>query len=201
MSRPSPSRGETARTSDADAATEHLCRRVKELRKLQGWTLESLAAASGVSRSMLSQIERNETNPTLSVAFRVARAFDMTLGELLESHGPPARIDVVRSEDPTSLIRSDRDCRLRTLSPLHLEKQVEFYELRLQPNGALRSAAHVERTREFLTVQLGRVRLTSDGDVEDLATGDSASYRADVPHSIENIGPIEAILFLVVIYE
>src|SRR3569833_3177954 len=59
-------------------AVEHsLCRRVRELRKKKKWTLEELSAASGVSRSMLSEIERGNANPTLAVACRIARAFDL----------------------------------------------------------------------------------------------------------------------------
>ena len=68
------------------------------------------------------------------------------------------------------------------------------------PRGALRSAAHFEGTREFLTVEKGRVRVESGGDADELDKGDSATYRADVPHAIVNLGKTEAMLFLVVIY-
>ena len=64
----------------------------------------------------------------------------------------------------------------------------------------MRSAAHFEGTREFLTVQKGRVRVESAGDTETLAPGDSVSYRADVPHAIVNSGRTEAVIFLVDIY-
>jgi quercetin dioxygenase-like cupin family protein len=67
-------------------------------------------------------------------------------------------------------------------------------------SGVLRSSPHFEGTREFLTVQKGRVRIESAGDTEELAPGDSASYRADVPHAILNSGRGEATLFLIVIY-
>ena len=64
----------------------------------------------------------------------------------------------------------------------------------------MRSAPHFESTREFLTVQKGHVRVKSAADSEELAPGDSASYRADVPHAIVNIGKTEAVMFLVDIY-
>jgi quercetin dioxygenase-like cupin family protein len=64
----------------------------------------------------------------------------------------------------------------------------------------LRSAPHFEGTREFLTVQRGSVRVESAGDTEELKPGDSASYRADVPHAIINLGKTEAVIFLVDIY-
>ena len=70
----------------------------------------------------------------------------------------------------------------------------------LQAGGALRSSPHFEGTREVLTVQKGRVRAESAGDAEELNSGDSASYRADVPHALINAGKSEAVMFLIVIY-
>jgi transcriptional regulator with XRE-family HTH domain len=170
------------------------------LRTAREWSLETLAGASGVSRSMLSEIEREQANPTLAVTLRIARAFNMTLGELLEMPEPASAISVIRAGDRAYHYRSDRHCTIRTLSPLNLEKDVEFYELQLQRGGELRSAPHFEGTREFLTVQRGRIRIESSGDTEELGPGDSANYRADVPHAIVNLSKSEALLFLVVIY-
>jgi transcriptional regulator with XRE-family HTH domain len=184
----------------AEAINRHLGARVKTLRTNRGWSLEALASVSGVSRSMLSQIEREQANPTLAVTLRIARAFGMTLGDLLEMPHATSSVTVIRANDHAYHYRSDENCRIRTLSPLNLEKDVEFYEVQLQPGGVLRSAAHFEGTREFLTVQKGQVRVESAADSETLGPGDSASYRADVPHAIVNAGRIEAILFLVDIY-
>lgn len=185
---------------DADRVSSELCRRVRQLRQAREWSLEALSNACGVSRSMLSQIERNEANPTLAVTVRIAQAFGLTLGELVESPQASSSIHVIRAHDREYHYRSDSTCSIRTLSPLHLEKDVEFYELELKPRARLQSAAHFEGTREFLTVQKGRLRITSGDDSVDVDRGDSASYHADVPHCIENTGRGSATAFLVVIY-
>jgi len=184
-----------------EAVHARLGTRVKELRAERKWSLEAMAAASGVSRSMLSQIERDQANPTLAVTLRIARAFGLSLGEMLELPEASSAVAVIRAGDSAYHYRSDKDCQIRTLSPLHLEKDVEFYEVRLRPGGALSSAPHFEGTREFLTVQAGSVRVSSGSDTEDLGPGDSAHYRADVTHSITNNGRAAAVLFLVVIYK
>ncbi|MCB1278530.1 XRE family transcriptional regulator [Prosthecobacter sp.] len=184
-----------------EAINENLGKRVKKLRGDRGWSLEELATASGVSRSMLSEIEREKANPTLTVTFRIARAFGMTLQELIESAETSAsKIQVIRANDRAQVYRSDKQCEIRTLSPLNLEKDVEFYELSLRVGGALRSQPHFEGTREFLTVEEGSVRIESDQDIEELGKGDSGTYRADVPHAIVNTGKADALVFLVVIY-
>jgi mannose-6-phosphate isomerase-like protein (cupin superfamily) len=149
---------------------------------------------------MLSQIERGQANPTVGVTFRIARALGISLAELLEAPGTTTSITAIRAQDRAYHYRSDGDCTIRTLSPLNLEKDVEFYEVELAEGGELRSAAHFRGTREFLTVQKGRVRVESGSDVEELGKGDSVSYRADLPHAIANIGGGPALLFLVDIY-
>ena len=184
-----------------EALNENLGKRVKKLRADRGWSLEELATASGVSRSMLSEIEREKANPTLTVTFRIARAFGLTLQELIESaEASASKIQVIRASDRAQVFRSDKQHEIRTLSPLNLEKDVEFYEVRLRPGGALRSQPHFEGTREFLTVEEGSVRIESDQDTDELTKGDSGTYRADVAHAIVNTGKAEALVFLVVIY-
>jgi transcriptional regulator with XRE-family HTH domain len=190
----------TMEAAPAEPLNQVVCERVRSLRKSKSLTLEQLASLSGVSRSMLSQIERGAANPTLGVAFRIAQAFGMSLGDLVDVPSPTGRIDVVRSGDRSSLFRDDEQCRIRTLSPLHLEKDVEFYELTLKIGGSLVSAPHFEGTREFLTVEEGHLRVTSGEESTELRQGDSAHYPADVPHRIDNLGAGEAVAFLVDIY-
>src|SRR6476619_6055371 len=102
----------------AEAINRHLGGRVKHLRNERGWSLESLANASGVSRSMLSEIEREQANPTLAVTMRIAQAFGMALGDLLEMPSASSSVNVIRAEDRAFHYRSDKYCQIRTLSPL-----------------------------------------------------------------------------------
>ncbi len=184
----------------ADSINENLGRRVKKLRGDRGWSLEELAAASGVSRSMLSEIERERANPTLSVTYRIASAFGLALQDLIETAATASSVQTIRAADRSQIFRSDKQCQIRTLSPVNLEKDVEFYEVTLRAGGALRSQPHYEGTREFLTVEEGQIRVESGADRDELSKGDSATYRADVAHAIVNMGKGEAVIFLVVIY-
>ncbi|HEV8059729.1 MAG TPA: XRE family transcriptional regulator [Gemmataceae bacterium] len=182
-----------------EGLTSRMCERLRKLRIQRGWTLNELAAVSGVSRSMLSQIERAQVNPTLAVAYRIARAFDRSLGDLVDDLGDGSLISIIRSNDPTYIYRSDHQCRIRTMYPMQLEKTVEFYEVWLAPKAAMRSAPHYKGTRELLTVGEGTVTVHSGEFQCEVSTGDSAHYPADVPHAIENMGTQEAVLYLIVI--
>ena len=194
--RPAP----TSTAIDLESVSKYVCGQVKQLRKRKSWTLEQLSSLSGVSRSMLSQIERGSANPTLAVAFRIAQAFDISLGDLVDGAMQRPIIEVIRSDDSTAVFRDDKQCRIKTLSPLNLEKDVEFYEVVLRAGQRLESAAHFSGTREFLTLQQGRVRVTSGNESVDIKKGDSVQYMADIDHCITNLGKSDAVLFLVDIY-
>lgn len=185
---------------NVDPIQQALCKRVRELRKKSHRTLEQLSVDSGVSRSMLSQIERGETNPTLAVGFRIARAFGISLGELVEDPSLSLTIEIIRGDDPAYLYRSDDNCNIRTLSPLEMEKDIEIYELRLASGSELDSSPHYQGTREFITVLKGAAEVRSDNNICKLKKNDSAHYRADVRHTIKNIGHGELVAFLVVTY-
>ena len=182
----------------ADDAARVLGKRVAALRQQRAFTLEQLAAASGVSRSMLSQIERGQANPTLAVTFRIARAFAMTVGELVDDASVAGAIEVVHGADPGNLFRADGRCSIRTLSPLYMENRVEFYELRIEAGEQLDSAAHYDGTRELFTVTAGRALVEAAGTRCELAVGDTAHYRADTRHRIVNPAPEILVGFLVV---
>ena len=183
-----------------DPASQVLCERVTDLRQRNGFTLDQLAAASGVSRSMLSQIERGQANPTLAVTFRIAQAFGMSIGELVDDPAASSTIEVVHGNDPNNEFRADGKVRIRTLSPLHMEKSVEFYELAIAPGASLRSSPHFDGTRELLTIAAGAAYLSAGDTTRELGEGDSAHYRADVLHSITNKGAELLKAYLVVTY-
>jgi len=201
MSRPPATHPASLNSTNGEPIHRTVCDRMKQLRKKRGWTLEQLASLSGVSRSMLSQIERGGANPTLTVAYRIAQAFGLTLGELVDEAGVPrSRIEVSRADDRQALFREDEQVRIRTLSPLSAEKDVEFYELLIRPGGTLESAPHFSGTREFLTIEQGSARVWSAGQSQELSRGDSAHFPADVEHKIENTGSGDVVAFLVDIY-
>jgi transcriptional regulator with XRE-family HTH domain len=183
-----------------ESASQALADRVKRLRKRKGQTLESLASSCGVSRSMLSQIERAQANPTLAVACRIAQAFSISVGELVDEPWTRSAIELIHGDDPTHLYQSNDECCVRTLSPLNMEKDIEFYEITLSAGASLQSAAHFEGTRELFTLSKGGVEIVAGDDLSRLTKGDSAHYRADIRHSISNNGRVIAKGYLVVTY-
>ena len=177
---------------------------IKRERKLRHLTLERLASLSGVSRSMLSQIERGEANPTFAVLWGLTQALqidfaDLIAGGVIRRDSDPVELVTARL---TPEIRSEEaGWRLRILSPPTMSGRVEWYDLEIAPGGRLDSAPHAAGTHEHLTALSEGLRVSTTLGAQALATGETARYRADVPHHIANEGAGPARALMVVVYD
>lgn len=171
-------------TETSDDILSRLPARLKEARRAQGLSLEAVANLSGVSRSMVSQIERGESSPTIATLWNLTRALQVDFAGLLDDPTGADRIEVLRdAETPVIDVRGE-GCRIRILSPPEDAGGHEVYDIRFAANGALRSDPHARGAREQLTVVEGRVEVTSGAQSETVGAGDTARYAADVTHAI-----------------
>ncbi|SDE13719.1 helix-turn-helix domain-containing protein [Ruegeria marina] len=184
-------------TEDADDILNRLPARLKEARRAQGLSLEAVANLSGVSRSMVSQIERGESSPTIATLWNLTRALQVDFAGLLETAESADHIDTLRAAQVPSIDNMGQGCRIRILSPPEDAGGHEVYDIAFRPGGALVSQPHGRGTREQLTVIDGSVRVTSGTASQDLGSGDSARYAADIAHSI-TAGGDGARVFLIV---
>jgi len=175
--------------------------KIKHLRSSKNLTLDQLANMSGVSKSMLSQIERNKTNPTVGTLWSLTSAFGMEIGELLGSKEPSKKthsIATMKAHETPEIQSADGKCILRILGPLELVSHLEWYDIRIEKDGILSSEPHVLGTREHLTVLEGEINIYTADEDRTLSKGDTARYNADVQHNIKNNGTKEAHIILIV---
>lgn len=174
---------------------------LQRMRLERGLTLEDLSRTAGVSKSMLSQIEREKANPTIAVAWRLANALGVEIAELLNADARPREsIRVVDAHETPTLPGEHAGYVLRILGPMELAGKFEWYELTLAVNGALISGSHDPGTREHVTVLHGNVELEVDQIKKKLKPGATARYAADLPHALRNLGKSEAKALMVVIH-
>lgn len=175
--------------------------RIKAQRQQLKLSLDDLSLRAGVSKSMLSQIERNQANPTVAVVWRLANALEIPLPELLGSpaQATPSIVTVPAHATP-SLRTQDERCELRILGPVEMAGQFEWYELMVQPGGVLDSQAHEPGSREHLSVLTGALEVTAGQQTQRIKTGETARYAVDQPHAIRNTGKSVATGLLVVVH-
>ena len=184
-------------TEKQDAILSLLPARLKEARRAQGLSLDAVAKLSGVSRSMVSQIERGESSPTVATLWNLTKALQVDFAGLLDEAPQADQIQVIRKSEAPRIENRGSGCSICILSPPEDAGRHEVYELRLDPGGDLSSQPHAKGAREHLTVVEGRLEVTSGEATQTLGAGDTARYAADVPHKIQSVeGP--ALAFLIV---
>ncbi len=171
------------------------------LRQQRGLSLDELSRLAGVSKSMLSQIERNQANPTVAVVWRLSTALGIGLGDLLGDARPAEPLLTTVPAHATPLLASpDGKCELRILGPIELAGRFEWYQLTVQAGGSLDSQAHEPGSREHLTVHSGTLEVHAGPESTRLRHGETARYAVDVPHRIHNPGKTTAQALLVVLH-
>ena len=181
-----------------DDVSLRMGRAVKQRREAAGFSLRILAARSGISSSMISDIERGTKSPTVTTVVRLARALGVTAAALVDGGtGLAPRIRVLRRGDGAG---GEHPARWKSLGPAAPGSRIDFVRYQIPPSTVLGpAAAHAPGTVEHMHVATGIVRVTVGDETAELAAGDSCSCRTDVPHTVENPDPsAEALIYLIV---
>lgn len=183
------------------ARAQNVGARVKKLRTGQGLTLEALAELSGVSRAMLSKLERGEKNPTLVVAAKIAQALHVGLTDLMGV--AESRRAVVLIPKSSRMIFQDPETGFerQLLSPAFESRSVEFVR-HVIPRGATSGElpAYRRGTEKYIVVEQGILRVVIEGQGYSLRAGDTLYFEADIPHRFDNAGKGVCSYYLVVSY-
>ena len=177
--------------------------KIKLLRTNRKLTLDQLAKSSGVSKSMLSQIERGLTNPTLATIWSLTQSLGIEIADLLSDAKANSTEDmffeVTKNHQTPEIQSADGKCSLRILGPIDKVSETEWYDLLLEPGGILESEGHGTGTVEHLTVLDGTLTVRNMQTTQQISVGDTARYQADVPHYIENKGESSVRALMVVL--
>ena len=181
-----------------DVSSGRLGERVRALRRERGWTLESLAERSGVSRAMISKLERGEKNPTLVVAAKVAEGLGVNMSQLV---GIEERREVVVVPCGRRMVMRDPETGFerQLLSPSFGRRGLEFVR-NVVPEGSTSGAfpPHRRGVEEYVVVEKGRLMAVLGGKEYVLDEGDAAYFEADVAHRFDNAGEGECSYYLVI---
>jgi transcriptional regulator with XRE-family HTH domain len=161
---------------------------VRRRRQHLGLTLEELAEASGVSPTMLSEVERSLKNPTVKLAYQIARALGCSLTDLFEDEGAPPPV-VIRAANRRSLVDAESGVERHALSPDMLRRGLELVWYVL-PAGT--SAGEMPPNRsgilEHVTVISGTLTLLLGGEAQQLRKGDGITYGPQTSVEYRNAG-------------
>jgi transcriptional regulator with XRE-family HTH domain len=177
-----------------DDLTERLGARLRAQRQGRGFSLDALATVSGVSRSMISEVERGTKVPTVLVLARLATALGVTVSRLL-GEDQPDRVIVIPKADQAA-ITDAAGWQRRILSPNLPDVEFEFIRTTVPARVVVGEfAPHAAGSREYVAVETGELTVTLDGTDHRLAAGDALYYAGDCAHAFANPGEVECVYY------
>lgn len=179
---------------ETDALSEKLGQTIQRLRMADKLSLGDLSSLSGVAKSMISQIERNETNPTLATVSRLSQALGISVETVFASDAPTddPLVQHSRIKDTPVLMSEDGLCELRITGWIDTVQWVQWYDFKAKQGGKLISSPHPVGSVENLTVLEGTLKVTVGSHSWTAKAGETLRYKADSDHMIENTGSGQA---------
>ena len=178
-----------SQNASQDAVERRIAEGIKKRREQLGISANDLAERSGVSRAMVSKIERLEVSPTAALLGRICNGLGITLSSLIASAETKMGTPVARaSEQPvwrdpdTGLIRT-------MVTPLNTGSRIEIVHVELPSGAEVNYDAMPQPHYDQHVVALqGKLTMTYGDDEYELSTGDCIRSRFDVPHGFANRG-------------
>jgi transcriptional regulator with XRE-family HTH domain len=182
------------KATPADAAPDlnrRIAGRVRELRSAQGLSLDALASRSGVSRSMISLVERGESSPTAVVLEKLASGLGVTLPALFEGltvTTPPPSGPVSRREDQSEWKDPASGYIRRNVSPAGLPQPMQIVEVQFPAGARVAFDNHLASARVYQQIWVleGSIEITLGGERQRLREGDCLAMQLDRPIAFHN---------------
>ena len=173
-------------------------RNVRRLREEKKLTLDGAAALTGVSRSMLAQIEKGDVNPTISVLWKIAGGYKVSFTSLLEPE--TGQTTVIRGRDVIPVAEDEGRYMNYPVFAFDDRTLFETYRIAIAPGGVWRAQPHLAGTEEYITVFRGNVVIETESGAYGLEEGDSIRFKADSAHGYKNHGEKETQLSMIIYY-
>jgi transcriptional regulator with XRE-family HTH domain len=183
----------------SDTVGEAVARTVKSLRAAHGWSLDQLAARSGVSKGVLVALEQTRGNPNLSTLIRISEALGIPLTRLVQVEEQPP-IQLFPADRHVVLWRGEAGGTGTLLAGSDPRPSVELWRWDLAPGEHRDSEAHTPGAREIVSVESGTLTLVVDGRRMEVNAGDAAVFAGDRPHSYANTAA-ETVRFILAVMD
>lgn len=156
-------------------------------RKKLGISLDEAASRTGVSKTMLGQIERGESNPTLATVWKIASGLHISMSNLLvPAAGTEYHVTPLSAIEPLRI--RPRGLRVYTLFPFNPMAPFDYLYIEQEPHCRYDSTMHPNAQAEYIVVTQGVLTMHVGEKTYTLGVGDSMSFAGNEKHSYENLG-------------
>ncbi|MBE0340870.1 XRE family transcriptional regulator [Paenibacillus sp. 28ISP30-2] len=175
-----------------------IAKNLKAFRENKKLSLERVAELTGVSKTMIGQIERGESSPTITTIWKIANGLKISFTSLINNPQPDTK--VILGSEIQILTEDNGKYRAYPHFSFEDDRRFEVYSIEIEQNGFLSSDSHGEGTAEFLTVFDGELTVRVNNLEYTIRSGDSIRFKADRPHTYHNSGETLTRLSLVIYY-
>ncbi len=169
---------------------------LKMIRKEKRLTLEDLSSISGVSKSMLGEIERGSTNPTILVLWKIAEGLKVPLTKLFEEE---KREYMVVRRNEKKAIDNNAEFSVYSLFPFYDSHQLEVHKIEIAPFSKLSNPGHMKGIDEYIFLLAGEIKFNLGKSEVDLYQGDAIRFNGETYHEfINSKGDIASLLNVMV---
>ncbi|NUU62309.1 helix-turn-helix domain-containing protein [Paenibacillus agri] len=173
-----------------------ISKNVSRIRKERKLSLDQTAELTGVSKAMLGQIERGETNPTVTTLWKIANGLHVSFSSLIKEEAP--LVTVVSKKN--AITEDDGNYRVHSLFPFDSKKQFEIYSIELEPGCSHESEAHYDGVEEYVLVSEGVLELSMEREQYIIEPEMSVMFQANRPHTYRNVGTSTVKFFNIIHY-
>ena len=178
---------------------ENLAHNLKRIREERNLSLDKLAELTGVSKSMLRQIEIGKSNPTISTIWKIANGLRIPFSVLFQEQSQDVQLRSFKGADPLLSEEEDR-YRLFSLLTFNPERPFETYYIEIDPGTVFDGEPHEGNTEEHMFVLEGEVEITIAGKPFVVEAEQFISFKANCVHKYENKTEKIAKLFTLISY-
>ncbi|NQX68936.1 helix-turn-helix transcriptional regulator [Paenibacillus alba] len=173
-------------------------RKLLNIRKTRGLSLDQVAELTGVSKAMLGQIERGDSNPTISVLWKIVSGLQISFTSLIEEDQP--KITIVRAAELSPFEEEDGNYRAYPLFPFHPQKSFEVYTVEMEAGCFHASDPHNEGVEEYILMVSGKLEVTIAQESYTLGAQDAIHFSADRPHIYKNVSDTKVVYKTLIYY-
>lgn len=168
---------------------KHIAATLKGLRQGKGWSLDKAAQATGVSKAMLGQIEREESSPTIATLWKIATGFETSFSSFIEEIQTASNEALYRTGQVQTIHPDDKKIRVLPLFPFEPQLNFELFVIELTPGCEHLSPPHKSGVIEHVVVIHGSMDVLVNGTWHTLASGEGIRFNAHHPHGYRNLMP------------
>lgn len=172
--------------------------KLKNIRSKRDLSLDELSKLTGVSKAMLGQIERGQSNPTVSTLWKIATGLKVSFSVFIDESSDDLK--VINQEDITPIIEEDNKMRLYPIFPFDMSKGFEIFTIELEPGCIHPSTPHNDEVEEYIIVTEGEIEMTIDNKSFILKKGNSLNFKANKIHSYKNISDSLSVFQNIILY-